>query len=415
MTNIDRLQIILAEGEGLTVEFKERIAKLDREIVAFANTIGGSVFLGIDDDGNPKGVQVSNRLKSQIQDIARNCDPSIKIKIITHAKEILEVFVEEGVDKPYRCTYGFFVRIGPSTQKLKRDEIVDFINQAGKIRYDEALNDKFNYPKDFSKTAFQEYLKKCGISVNASIEDLLISFNIADENNKNLTLTNAGVLFFAKEPQRFFPESYITCVRYKTQDRFSILDKKDFFGSPIEQIDNALTFIMRHISVGINYEYSPNLSPGQSKEVYDIPQIALREAVINAVVHRDYWYDSSHTYVHIYPNFVEIENPGGLYHGLTVDNLGKRSIRRNRLIADLLSRAHYIERVGSGFDKMNRSLKENQNPPLEISATNFFNIRFYHRVENEVILSLTNRQRILYQYIQSNTEITRRDAALVFG
>ncbi len=77
----------------------------------------------------------------------------------------------------------------------------------------------------------------------------------------------------------------------------------------------------------------------------------------------------------MFPDYIEIENPGGLYRGLTLEDLGKRSIRRNRLIADLLHRAGYIERVGSGFSRMEQALAENNNPPLKVSATNFFNIR----------------------------------------
>lgn len=418
MNDTNRLQIVLAEGEGLTVEFKEDFStKLNREIVAFANGIGGSIFLGIDDEANIRGVKITNALKSQIQDLARNCDPSIKVELVTLSGNILEVIVHEGMDKPYHCSDGFFVRIGANSQKLRRDEILNFVNQSSKVRFDETINSKFEYPRDFSKENFKTYLEKCEISVpsSVSIKDLLISFNVAEEVGKKIKLKNAAVLFFAKDPQKFFPESYLTCVRYKSQDRFSILDKKDFKGSPIDQIEKAITFIMDSVSVRTIYNAYAGLSPGQSAEVPDIPYIAIREAVINAIAHRDYNYDSSHIYIHMHPGYIEVENPGGLYHGLTIDNLQKRSVRRNRIIADLLGRGkkRYIEQVGSGFDKMHRSLEENQNPPLEVSATNFFNIRFYRRVEDEALLTLTGRQRKLYQFLNTKNNITKRDAALL--
>jgi ATP-dependent DNA helicase RecG len=111
----------------------------------------------------------------------------------------------------------------------------------------------------------------------------------------------------------------------------------------------------------------------------------------------------------MYPENIEIENPGGLYQGLTMEDIGKRSVRRNRLIADFLHRAHYIERVGSGFDRMKQSLKENNNPELEISATNFFNIRFQKRLEDINISLLTRRQVDVYNFIQNRRVTTKKE------
>ena len=208
MVDNSKLQLILKEGESDSVEFKERLSNLDREIVAFANARGGSIYIGVTDDGEVIGVETNNRISSQIQDIARNCDPSIKIQIIAHKKlNILEVVVEEGTDKPYRCKDGFFLRTGPSSQKLRRDEIVQFINESGKVQFDRVINEKFDYPADFSKPALDEYLNLCGVSTRASEKDILLSLGVAEENRKKFLMTNAGVLFFAKDPQKYFPEA----------------------------------------------------------------------------------------------------------------------------------------------------------------------------------------------------------------
>lgn len=416
MTTPFNISLILSEGESLKVEFKERLANLDREIVAFANAAGGSIFLGINDRSEVIGIDITNKLKSEIQDIARNCDPSIVMKIISHKEfKIMEIQVDEGVDKPYRCTDGFFLRVGANAQKLRRDEIVQLINHSGKIRFDESFNTKFDFEKDFSKDRFNQYLEICGIKTTATIEDVLQSLSVAEYQKKQLAFTNACVLFFADNPQKFFPESYITCVRYQSNDRFSIIDKAEILGSPLEQIEQAILFILRSISV--KTVVSAKIKPliGQSTEIYDYPIEALREAVINAVTHRDYYYDSSHIYINIHPNYIDIENPGGLYHGLTVDNLGKRSVRRNRLIADLLQRAKYIEKVGSGFDRMREALKNNNNPPLDVSATNFFSIRLFKRVDSENDLNLTTRQQLLYNMVKEKITIKKHEAALYLG
>ena len=410
------LQLVLEEGEGLKVEFKERLSNLDREIVAFANTSGGIIYLGVDDAGKIVGITIDNALKSQIADIAHNCDPSIKITFHEYRQErVLAVLVASGIDKPYRCKEGFYVRNGPSTQKLKRDDIITLINQTDKMRFDEALNEYFHYPKDFSRETLDEYLRISGITTHASAHDILISLNAAEELQRHLKFSNAGVLFFAKEPQKFFPESYITAVKYRTAERFSIIDKKDFKGSPISQIEQTLSFVLRHMNIEPSISMRRGSLLGARQDVFEYSPLAIREAVINAVTHRDYLYDSSHIYVHMFPDYIEIENPGGLYRGLSLDDLGKRSIRRNRLLADLLHRAGFIERVGSGFSRMQQGLLDNNNPPLEVSATNFFNIRFYKRLSDVDQNKLSPRQFTIYQLVCNSDGINKRTIALQLG
>lgn len=411
MSRLLDLELKCREGEGFKVEFKEKLANLDREIVAFANTAGGEIFLGISDDGEIKGIEITNKLLSQIQDIARNCDPSIQIELHKYIEQgVLVISVQEGDNKPYKCSDGVFLRIGPNAQKLKRDEIIQLVNNSGKIHFDENYNQKFDF-SNFSSEVFQTYLRHCGLSLKASDEDILLSLNLTKATTSKLLMTNTGVLFFAKQPQAYYTEAFITAVRYKTNDRFSIIDKKDFMGSPLSQIEESLAFVIRHMNVGVHIDA---MQSGSRQEVYDYPPIAIREAIINAVTHRDYLYDGSHIYIHMYPDHIDIENPGGLYSGLTVEDLGRRSVRRNRLIADLLHRAGYIERVGSGFDRMKEELLKNKNPKLEISATNFFNIRFLKRSENPKLQGLTPRQLAIYSSFLERKHLTKRDLAMSY-
>jgi len=136
MAGRDILKIVCAEGEGQKIEFKAKPSHLASEMVAFANASGGSIFVGITDDGQIVGAGVSNRLRSQIQDIANNCDPRIPIRLISHGP-VIEIVVPEGKDKPYCCNEGFFLRIGPNSQHLSRDEILRFAIRSNKVRFDE--------------------------------------------------------------------------------------------------------------------------------------------------------------------------------------------------------------------------------------------------------------------------------------
>ncbi len=115
----DELKLILEEGEGYLIKFKETPSHIDKEMVAFANGAGGRIFIGITDTGQIKKTLITNKLKSQIQDIANNCEPSIKIKLET-LDTVLVVHVISGQDKPYSCSSGFYTRVGPNAQKMNR-------------------------------------------------------------------------------------------------------------------------------------------------------------------------------------------------------------------------------------------------------------------------------------------------------
>lgn len=107
------LEFILEEGEGLKIEFKKGFdaKELAIAIVALSNSDGGRIFFGIDDNGIIKGIHITNKLKSEIQSIARNCDPPVNIKLKA-IDNILIINAEEGINKPYRCSAGFFFEAG---------------------------------------------------------------------------------------------------------------------------------------------------------------------------------------------------------------------------------------------------------------------------------------------------------------
>ncbi len=116
--NLSNIEKISELGEGQFIEFKETFDKsLQKEIVAFANASGGVIYLGITDSGKPNGIDITNRLKSQIQDIAYNCDPSVLINLV-EIDTVLAVEVSEGKNKPYSCSNGFFMRMGANSQKM---------------------------------------------------------------------------------------------------------------------------------------------------------------------------------------------------------------------------------------------------------------------------------------------------------
>lgn len=215
--NKNELCVIPEEGEGYKIEFKESLTNIDREIVAFANSSGGRIFLGITDYGKIKGIQITNKLRSQIQDIVNNCRPKIKI-IFEEFDGILLINVREGEDKPHECSSGFFKRLGTNSQKMTRNEIIESFKAEGKTRFDELNEPKFNYPKDFDKNKLMRFLELAELSKSIKPESILTNIGIAVKQEGKLYFNNSGVLFFAKEPQQFVPWSVFTVALFKDKN-----------------------------------------------------------------------------------------------------------------------------------------------------------------------------------------------------
>lgn len=393
---------VLKEGEGQKIEFKEHLSGLAPEMVAFTNANGGSVYIGITDEEEVKPIILTNRLRSQITDIARNCDPPIAVSIVESSEGVIIVSVPEGKDKPYKCKEGFYMRIGPNSQKLNRNEIINLVHHAGKVRFDEIVSEAFKFPNDFDNQAWEEYKKRAGYPPHLKVEEALINIGVLSIQEKRVLATNGALLFFAKNPQSFFPEAKISCIKYRGASRYDIADRREFKGTILEQLEGAMAFFERYNAKEIKITGSP-----QHEEWEDYPTIAIREALINALIHRDYFYDSSHIYVHLYDNHLEIDNPGGLIQGMTMEDLGKKAARRNRMLADLAQRAGYIENVGTGIARIREALVKNNNPPVEISATNFFSLKFIPRPRNLTSQTLTERQKVLYTYIAGHGPVSK--------
>jgi ATP-dependent DNA helicase RecG len=217
----EELRLILDEGEGYRIEFKESVSGLDKELVAFANSSGGRVFLGITDDKKVKGIKITNVLKTQIQDIANNCQLAIKI-LVEEFDDMLIINVREGEDKPYKCSAGFYTRVGPISQKLNRDEIIEFFKSEGKIRFDELINLKFDYHTHFDPDKLNRFLRLADISGVLDVPSTLVNLGAAEKQEGKIIFNNAGILFFAKKLSDIYRHTAVTCALFKGKDKFEV-------------------------------------------------------------------------------------------------------------------------------------------------------------------------------------------------
>jgi len=414
------LKQLIQTGEGYHLEFKESLDKsLIEEVCAFANSSGGKVLLGVFDDGEVKGIRTDNNILSRIQDVVNRLEPKLNIKIPI-SDNIIIIDVPQGKEKPYGCSRGFFVRIGPNSQKLTRNEIVSFFQKEGKIRFDELENSKAKFERDFDKEAFIKFIELSKITPAIDHKFLLENLDCMLENGK---LTNAGVLFFAKSVEFLLLQAKVVCVLYKGTEKLHILDKKDFYGNIIQNIENAIMFVKRHTNIEYKIE---NL---RREEIPEIPDIALREAIVNAVCHRDYFEKGANVMIEIFDNRVEISNPGGLPSGLDAKEFGTKSVVRNPVIASLLNRADYIEQIGTGINRIKNSIKEHGKGDVEFYYNNFFIVTFTipkkvtervgekvgKRVGEKVGKSLTKNQRLIIKSMVENPNISAKDLSDIIG
>ena len=202
-----------------------------------------------------------------------------------------------------------------------------------------------------------------------------MNIEVAERAGRRLIFRNAGVLSFAKNINHFFPQAYVTCLLAKGTDKVNILDRKDFAGGLVSDIEESLRFIERNTRTGYRIEKL------RREDVPEYPMRALWEAITNAVMHRDYFEAGANVFVEIYDDRIEISNPGGLPKGLSKEELGTRSVRRNPLIADLLHRIALIEKAGTGIRRMREDARRHQCPEPKFTVNGFFTATFWPNIE----------------------------------
>lgn len=190
--NEQELQQILEEGEGQKIEFKESLANLEKELVALANASGSRILVGITDGRKINGAKTSNRLKSQVQDVANNCDPPVGIRMESF-RDVLVININEGNDKPYKCGSGFYRRVGPNSQKLSRSEIIEFLKDEEKIRFDDMRNSQFVYDEHFDSKKLDRFLRLAGISKVMDDQSILLNLGAAErlEDGRIIVIVSA--------------------------------------------------------------------------------------------------------------------------------------------------------------------------------------------------------------------------------
>jgi ATP-dependent DNA helicase RecG len=411
------LDAILSEGESYKVEFKANADKsLAVEVCAFANASGGRVFIGVDDNGVVVGTDVSNVARSRIQDTINQIEPRLAANIEVHGN-IIVITVPEGKNKPYSCSKGFYLRSGPNSQKLERDSIIEFFQNEGRVRYDEIIREDLPITERFNESAYKRYLKLAKISEVLKKDVILKNLNCAGIVGGRLCFTNAGALFFRTNDEDIvFRHAGIVCALYKGTDKAYILDAKELNGDIVSNVDDAIVFLKKHLRVSYKIETL------QRENILELPEDALREAVVNAVCHRDYFEKGARVMVEIYDDRVDIVSPGGACKGITNENFGTVSITRNSVLASMLYRIGYIEQMGTGILRMKNATREANVSEPEFDFSNFFRVTFRRNVPAQSTapidwqaIKTADRKSIILAYIKKHARVTASEIATNMG
>ena len=428
---ISELRRCHGELEGVEAKAARRGTPPDlfKPISALANRPGGGVLLfGLDEDAGFKVVGVGNprKLQEDISGLAAQMEPPLRPCFSVEeieggtvvAVEVPEVSYDQKpcYHRPHCLQEGAFIRVGNSTRRMSDYEIYSFVSSRTQPKFDSEPIIEATLG-DLDKRKLDEYLaeqRKARPSApywDLPFEQILKQLRIVAEADGVLSPTLAGLLMFGAYPQRFEPQMVVVFLQYygtatleeaPSGERF--LDNRKFEGTVKEIVGNATAYVMASMRKG-------SLIRGVIREdVPEYPEVALREAIVNAVAHRDYsqFARGSHIQVRMFADRLEVENPGGLYGGVTIDRLQEGQSTRNRLLMQLMEDMHLVENRGSGIDAMLEAMQKRGLPsPVFEDRRSSFLVKFYQVKPDS--LAMSDAEQKILAYIKEHGSIKRSE------
>lgn len=385
---------LVAEPEGKTVEFKRDLSspeKVVRAVIAFANTAGGTIAIGVEDGtrrirGVADPVLVSEQAANLISSmVAPRLVPEIEVHP-WRKTYLVTIRVYPSWTGPHYLTRlgakeGVFVRVGASNRVADAPLIAQIERLARNESYDEMpMQDCTIEDIDFDAAA-----ALFASSRKLSKQDLT-PLRVVVKHNGRIVPTVGGMLLFGRDRLSHFPDAYIKAGVFEGIDRDHILDTVVISSLLPEAVDEAMAFVRKQLrqQIVIGADRS-----ARHRKSWTVPDGALREAIVNAVVHADYAQRGSPIRIAMFDNRIEIDSPGLLIPGLTVEDLWRGVSRlRNHVVGRIFHELDFIEKWGSGIRRMGAECKEAGLPPpaLEEIAT-FFRVTLFTLPSARQVLS----------------------------
>lgn len=368
------------ETESSTLELKGSIPKSEQIIktmIAFCNYHGGKLIIGVEDDLTVTGLS-DKQLEECLEWVEKAVYeasfppiiPSVSLQKIDD-KTLLIIEVSSGMNKPYYrrsegIEKGTYIRLGRNTVRASPETIEELRWQSIGVHFETLPIHKATL-EDLERKKITKFLeqRKNGADNTFSIETLK-TYGLVLSEHAHTYPTTAGMLIFGKAPQNFFPEAMCICTHFQGTEGRDVIATIDCEGDLFVQFNTAYDFILSRMTKSFKIDEL------QREEKLEIPKKAVREALLNAFVHRNY-HISSPIKIGIWADRIEIFSPGSFPGPIDVNNLrAGRSYIRNPHICKIFREAGYIEKLGSGFIVMLDSYRTYQlSPPQVIDGGDF--------------------------------------------
>ena len=434
--NIDDFAEILKIGESINTEFKswnkvsdmkKRINLAVDELIAFANNKGGTLYFGVEDNGEVTGCDGNYDLQNIIESIYEKTRPSIFVdpeEIEYDGKKVIALTVaSDGIT--HATTDGRCLkRLGKNSKPFYPDEMSNRYSEiqssdfSGRILSD-STEDDINKLEVYK---LKEKLKaRNPESTLADMDDIAFLRDLAlvKSDSGNIKLTVAGLLFVGKEQaiNRLFPQAEVIYLHYSEsnlEEYDARLDMKAPIISVIDRLSEKIQDSNRIVNVQVGLF---------RLEIVDFPEKVFQEALLNALSHRDYQSQGA-VYVKHYPDKIVIENPGAFLDGITENNIITHpSVPRNKLIAETLQHLKYVQRTGQGVDIIFREMISSGKPFPEYKSYNdavsltiysaiddIDFVKFIANEENGLSRSFSLSELMILRYLKDNRKITISEA-----
>lgn len=385
------LRELIANGENSSVEFKRddlRPRTLAKELVAFVNFDGGRVLLGVDDDGTVSGLQREPKETEEwVMNVARD---KIRPSIIPHFQVIRDVKPNRHVavvrvDKGWtvHARYHndkeeYYIRVGSEVRPMRREELERAFQRRAGLR-PELRPVTGTSLGDLDRRRLRDYFARIrgqevpGNGADERWRALLVNTEIMTEEGETPVCTVAGLLLFGRAPKRYLPQSGIMAAAYPGPEKeYETIESDDLRGAMVGLfskangppelvepglVEQAMAFVRRNTRVRSEIE-----DGGRRIDEREYPMAAVREALVNALVHRDYLMDATDVELSIYEDRIEVLSPGRLPNTITPERMktGTRAAR-NQLLKDIMSDYDYMEHRGLGVPRKIVKLMTEQN------------------------------------------------------
>ena len=394
----NKIRSLIAQGEGTRIELKKSLAQLPRIVkaaCAFANTEGGYIIAGVRKDGTLVGVQIGDTtIERVVNTIMDNIDPPLYPSVEVgrlEGKSLFVVSVPESDNKPHTAYRIPHKRVGSVTKEMKRDEYERFLLQRRREPFDQRRVREATL-EDLDTSKVDAYLgrrleaRPATTQPAGDIQQLLTTaLRSTRRINEMLVPTVVGILFFGRSPQSFLPTAKIRLARFEGSTPLDFIDQAEVEGTLPEMLDEAEKFVRRNTRSAIRIVGFNRIT------IHEYPYAAAREALVNAVAHRDYEAPGV-IQVHIFNDRLEVHSPGEPL--APIDELEGAHIPRNGVICQRLHDIGEMEQYGTGITRMKHWMQEHglPYPDFDVRA-GFFRVTFSG--PGERLLDLVREEHVL--------------------